>query len=112
MADNSADVQRMQVRRSTRSKRKPGEWKQQLNLTVRSTRATEDTEMLPVASLGGQPSHKHSNTIVDMTAKAAVSNVTTSPAKPAVSNVTVSPAKSATAKTSGRPYTKRRFRSG
>ena len=112
MADDSADDERHEsARRSTRQKRKPGEWKKQLPMNITKSRVRGTTETVAVSSLGGRPSHNlnvdstniDSNVIV-MTAQIltpAMETAATSPATPP-----------ANAKTSGRPYLKRRFHSG
>ena len=112
MADDSADDERHESpRRSTRQKRKPSEWKKQLPMNITRSRARGTNETVPVSSMGGQPSHNLNvdstnidNNLIAMTAQIltpAMATAATPPATPP-----------ANAKTSGRPYLKRRFRSG
>ena len=54
MTDVDVDV--VVRRRSTRKRR--AQWREQLDLSLRASRASGDNPMVPVKSRGGQPSHK------------------------------------------------------
>jgi len=46
------------LRRSGRKKRHVEDWRETLQMTIRASRASGDSDRIPVASVGGTPSHK------------------------------------------------------
>ena len=51
-------TQTKRKRRSNRKRRSTETWRHTLEMTVRASRASGDSEKVPVECLGGQPSHK------------------------------------------------------
>lgn len=54
MASSNVDVV---LRRSGRKRRRGSEWRETLKMTIRASRAKGNSDKIPVASLGGRPSH-------------------------------------------------------